>query len=70
MRPFRVYYLIQDNGDGSSTPLFFATQEEADAYEQAGNEAFEFFGDGVSYKDFDFDEDGNLVNGHEPYESL
>lgn len=59
-----------DNGDGSSSCLFFATEKEAEAYAQTELEEMGQGGneENIAHKTLEFDEDGKLLNGEPPYE--
>lgn len=64
----RVYYFVDNNGDGSASPLFFSTFEEALAYEEAMDEACgDNFTEGPGSADLEFDDEGQLLNGTKPF---
>lgn len=56
----RVWIYMQNNGDGSSSPIFFRSEENAEKY--ASNH-YERNCDDIDWHDLEFDENGLLLNG-------
>lgn len=70
MREYSIWVYVQDNGDGSASPMFFATEADAYAYKEASEEAV---GNGwgedcVYHETLQFDDAGILLNPQPKYD--
>jgi hypothetical protein len=54
-----VWIYMQNCGDGSAVPKFFTSEEDAEAYADAGDERF---CEDVLRRTLEFDENGVLLN--------
>lgn len=61
----RLWYYIDNNGDGSASPRFFTTEQKALEYE-AAVEACDWgegFCESVGFQDIEVDDKGTLIKG-------
>jgi hypothetical protein len=58
----KVWIYMENYGDGSVFPKFFATKEQAEAYADAAPEYEDRFCDDVSSQELEFDDNGVLLN--------
>lgn len=58
----KVWIYLENYGDGSAFPKFFATKEQAEAYAAAAPEYEDRFCDDISSQELEFDENGVLLN--------
>ncbi len=63
----KFWYYMQNNGDGSASPLFFNSEKAAEAYAENDNERY---CDDISFEELEFDIGGNLLTPNPVHYSL
>jgi hypothetical protein len=66
----RIAYCIQNQGDGSYSPLFYNTIKEANKVEEWELEHGEPICESTGWVDLEFDDSGNLLNGDKTAEQM